>query len=166
MGSWMRTASHQMKNRSSSAWCLLLSSASVVLILSACSSPSFGDQLIQTIKRCGSNPCSVDLKKVYPTDWTDIYIVDGVMEPSEVSKVIGRDCKCEMVYDGAKLIIFIDSAGGVSSHKEPTANLVFTNAYSNGMVHITQDHPLFEVETAEVGEQKVYRLTRRCSGVP
>lgn len=153
-------ASLRMKSRSSSAWCLLVSSALIVLLLNACSSPSFGDQLVQAIKGCGPNPCTVDLKKIYPTDWTDIYIVDGVMEPSEISKAIGRDCKCEMVYDGSKLIIFIDRAGGISSHGEPTANLVFTNAYSNGMVHITQDQPLFDVEIAEVGGQKVYRLTR------
>lgn len=80
------------------------------------------------------------------------------MEPSEVSKTIGHDCKCEMVYDGSKLVIFMDSTGVVTSREEPYANLIFIDNYANGVVHVTKDRSLFEVRIAQVGNQTVYRL--------
>ncbi|MCI1751654.1 MAG: hypothetical protein LKM36_01965 [Flavobacteriales bacterium] len=154
----MKMVVARMKNKNVIIWSSLMSAIFSILLLSACSSLSDTDLLIRAIKECNANSCTLNFREIYTNDWTDIYIVDAVMEPSEISKAIGHDCNCEMIYDGSNLVIFIDSAGVVRSHEEPVANVDFTNAYSNGMVHITKDYPLFEVVIAKVGEETVYRL--------
>ena len=79
-----------------------------LLILSSCS--NYCDEIIHySESKFGKDfkEGEIELKKVYNFDWDTLYIFGAFDHPSEISKEIGFDCKCDIVPDNKDLFLFV-----------------------------------------------------------
>ena len=80
----------------------------LLLTLSSCGN-NYCDEIVQYSKQKLGNDFKVgeiELKKVYNFDWDTLYIFGAFDHPSEISKKIGFNCKCDIVPDHKELFLF------------------------------------------------------------
>ncbi len=111
---------------------------SLIVFITACSN-SFCDNLTESIEsqcKINEDSCYVTIGEVFPFEWDSLYIFDSMLYPKEISLELGFNCKCDIVPEGKRLVVFTKDGKAVKKYISECSSISFVKMRKNGVVKL------------------------------
>lgn len=138
----------------------------LIIVFGTSCSDRFCHRFINAVKsHCNEseNKCYITLDSVFNFGWDSLYIFDSGLYPDEVSKRMGIDCKCKIVPEGKRLIVFTKGNKIVEKHLSRCFEVNFVEPKSeigDGVV-VVDPKTSFLLEKRLVNNEISYYLFKR-----
>lgn len=111
----------------------------LMLIFSSSCSNRFYDAMKLTLSKYDENDgkdIHVSFSETFGFPWSELFIVDSMLYPEEVSEAIGVKYDGEIVPEGKRLFVFMLNGSIVKARHEQCLGITFVGMKRNGVVNI------------------------------
>lgn len=134
----------------------------LLMVISVSCADHYCDSLTDALKsQCkGSSKCDVTFKETFRFEWDSLYMFDSMLYPDEVSKALGFDCKCDIVPEGKRLVVFTKGGKAVQKYLTECYSVNFVKMRVDGIT-VIERNSVFALEKRLVNGETQYYLMKK-----